>query len=410
MQQGRRLPQPPVASRDRDPSRVDWMELFFDLIFVALVSQLAHGLSHEPTFGTLLLFLALFATVWWSWVNLTFTVNVSPELSRRALGVVMLSSMFAVGAIAVAAPEATGDRAWLFAAGNATLRLVLLALWIRRSWSTGGASRIRVLAYNGGTAALWLISIALPHPFDFALWALAIAIEVALLVASASRWAGVTIDRINVAHLSERFGLLVIIVLGESVLTTVDALDSAWTVPSGITAALALLIASLLAWSFFHYGTEAMEAGLTALRAAGNFRAIRDTVGFLPYLVVSGVTVISGALAIAIAHPGHPLPAVSAVSLGGGIALFFLTNAFISRRFGRTWAAVLRWAIPAVVLPLILIGVALVVPAWLSTLIAVLILGLVVTSSERATRLAAVHGSGSGGEGDGDGEGLTTAP
>lgn len=393
MQQSRRLPHPPVASRERDPSRVDWMELFFDLIFVALVAQLAHGLSHEPTFGTLLLFLALFASVWWSWVNLTFTVNVTPELTRRALGVTMLSAMFAVGAIAVAAPEATGARAWLFAAGNAALRLVLLALWIRRSWSNGAGSRIRLVAYNGVTAVLWLISIALPHPFDFALWALAIATEVVLLVASASRWAGGTLDRINVEHLSERFGLLVIIVLGESVLSTVDALDGSFTLPSGITAALALLVASLLAWSFFQYGTNAMQAGLDALRTAGNFRAVRDTVGFLPYLVVSGVTVISGALASAIAHPEHPLPVVSAVSLGGGIALFFLTNAFISLRFGRSWADVLRWAIPAVALPLILIGVALVVPAAVSTLLAVLVLGFVVASSERSTRRQAAAGA-----------------
>ncbi|GAB3575260.1 low temperature requirement protein A [Leifsonia lichenia] len=393
MKQSGRLPHPPVASRERDPSRVDWMELFFDLIFVALVAQLAHGLSHEPSFGTLLLFLALFASVWWSWVNLTFTVNVTPELTRRALGVTMLSAMFAVGAIAVAAPEATADRAWLFAAGNAALRLVLLALWIRRSWSNGTGSRIRLVAYNGVTAALWLISIALPHPFDFALWALAIATEVVLLVASASRWAGGTLDRINVEHLSERFGLLVIIVLGESVLSTVDALDGSFTLPSGITAALALLVASLLAWSFFQFGTTAMQAGLDALRASGNFRAIRDTVGFLPYLVVSGVTVISGALAIAIAHPEHPLPVVSAVSLGGGIALFFLTNAFISLRFGRPWTDVLRWAIPAVALPLVLIGVALIVPAAVSTLLAVLVLGFVVVSSERSTRRQAEEGA-----------------
>jgi low temperature requirement protein LtrA len=358
------------------------MELFFDLIFVALVGQLAHGLHDEPTFGTLLLFFALFASVWWSWVNLTFAVNVMPQLTRRTLSLVMLVSMFAVGAIAVAAPEATGERAWLFAAGNAALRLVLLALWLRQQRGNTGASRLRILAYNGLTAALWVASIWIPQPFDFVLWTLAIVIEVGLLVGSVARWSGGLLDRLNVEHLSERFGLLVIIVLGESVLSTVSALDATWTPAAGVTAALGLVIAALLAWSFFLYGVDAMRAGLDRLRAESDFRAIRDTVGFLPFLLVSGVTIISGAIANAIAHPDEALAPASAISLGGGIALFYFTNAVISRRFGDPWRSTLLWAVPAVGLPVILAFVALTVAAALSVASAVVILGYVVAASE----------------------------
>jgi low temperature requirement protein LtrA len=362
------------------------MELFFDLIFVALVGQLAHGLHDEPTIGTLLLFFALFASVWWSWVNLTFAVNVMPQLTRRSLSLVMLVAMFAVGAIAVAAPEATGERAWLFAAGNALLRLVLLALWLQQQRGRQGASRLRILAYNGLTAGLWLVSIWVPQPFDFVLWALAIVIEVALLLGSAARWSGGVLDRLNVEHLSERFGLLVIIVLGESVLSTVSALDVTWTPAAGVTAALGLVIAALLAWSFFLYGVDAMRAGLDRLRAENDFRAIRDTVGFLPFLLVSGVTIISGAIAIAITRPDEALPPASAISLGGGIALFYLTTAVISRRFGDPWRSTLRWAIPAVTLPVALIFVALAVPAAISVAVAVMILGYVVAASELSYR------------------------
>src|SRR6476659_8776266 len=98
----------------RDASRADWMELFFDLVFVALVGQLSLSLHHDPTFTDLAVFLALFASVWWSWVNLTFTVNVQAGLSRRALAGYMLAAMAAVGVMAVAAPQAVTDRAWLF--------------------------------------------------------------------------------------------------------------------------------------------------------------------------------------------------------------------------------------------------------------------------------------------------------
>lgn len=375
---------------DRDPSRVHWMELFFDLIFVALVGQLAHGLHSAPTFSTLLLFVALFATVWWSWVNLTFAVDVMPQLSRRALALAMLVSMFGVGAIAVAAPEATTDRAGLFAAGNAVLRLVLLVLWVRQQWSNALGSRLRVSAYNGLTAALWLASIAVPHPFDFALWSLAIVLEVVLLISSSSRWASGLLGRLNVDHLSERFGLLVIIVLGESVVAIVAALNAALTAAAAITAALALVTVSLLAWSFFLYGADVMRDGLARLRDEGNDRAIRDTVAFLPFLLVSGVAAISGALAIAIAHPAMTLPAASALSLGGGIALFYVTNGIISRRFGAPWRDVLRWAVPAVGLSIILVVVALVATAQIAVILAVLILGYAVGSAEFTSRRRAL--------------------
>lgn len=387
---------PPPVAPDRDPSRAHWMELFFDLVFVALVGQLAHGLHVHPSFGALGIFVVLFAAVWWSWVNLTFVVDVSPQLSSRRLSIVMLVAMFAVGALAVAAPEAIGERAWLFAAGNALLRVLLLVVWIRMAWANGTASRVRVVAYNGVTAAIWLVSIALPAPADYVLWAVAIVIEVVLLTATSGSWASLALDRLNVEHLSERFGLLVIIVLGESVLSIVAAVSDAWTIPGGVVGMLALLLTAGLAWSFFLYGVDVMRSGLEKLLEAGDARTIRDTVAFLPFLLLAGVTAMSGALAEAIAHPREPLPPALAVSLGGGIALFYLTNAIIARRFGDSWRAVLRWAAPAVGLPVVLAVAAVWLPSGVAVGCAVAILVLVVASAEvasRARRLPARRGS-----------------
>ena len=351
------------ALRDRDPSRVHWMELFFDLIFVALIGQLAHGLHEEPTVVGLAVFLALFASVWWSWVNLTFVVNASPDLTSRGLGAVMMVAMFAVGAIAVAAPEAIGERAPLFAAGNAVLRLLLLALWLRRTRGDGAAARSRVLIYNGMTALLWMVSAVLPAPVSFALWALALIVEVAMLVGTFRSWGGAAMARLDVEHLSERFGLLVIIVLGESVLTTVAAVNTHWSLDSAVAAALALAIVAFLAWSFFFHGADALRAGLDTLRERAHSRAIRDIIGFLPYPLLAGVTVIAGAIAVAIHHPGEPLPRVSAVSLCAGVALYYFTNALIAVRLGDDLSSVSVWATPAVALPLAIVPIALALPA-----------------------------------------------
>jgi low temperature requirement protein LtrA len=174
----------------------------------------------------------------------------------------------------------------------------------------------------------------------------------------------------------------VIIVLGESVLSTVATLDEHWSLSSGLTSALGLVIASLLAWAFFIYSAEAMREGLERLRAARDFATIRDTVGFLPFLLVAGVTVISGAIAVAISDPEVALPLASSISLGGGIALFYATNAIISLRFGAPARRVLRWALPAVVLPIALIFVGLGLPALSTIVAAVVILLIVVTSTE----------------------------
>ena len=382
-----------VAASDRDPSRAHWMELFFDLIFVALVGQLAHGIHEHPSTSTLLLFVALFASVWWSWVNLTFAVNVMPWLTRRQLSAVMLAAMFAVGAIAVAAPEATGERAWLFAAGNAALRLVLLGLWVTQSWSSGGtASHIRVLVYNGLTAVIWLVSIWVPQPWNFMLWGLVIVVEVALLITSSRSWAARVLPNMNTEHLSERFGLLVVIVLGESVLTGVGALNESWSVAAGIAAILGLGVIALLAWSFFIYGTDAMSEGLERLREAGDFRGIRTTVGFLPFLIVVGVTAISGAISSAIQHPDEPLPQASAIALCGGIAIFYATNALVSLRFGRSLREVLGWAIPALVLALALGLVTMVADGAVAIGAAAAVLVVIVTIAEARSRRQPIVG------------------
>jgi low temperature requirement protein LtrA len=360
------------------------MELFFDLVFIALVAQLSAGLHHEPTFADLAVFLALFASVWWSWVNLTFTVNVQEALSRRALAGYMLAAMTAVGVMAVAAPEAIADRAWLFALGNAALRAVLLSLWVRRSWNSGAAARVRVLAYNGGTAVIWLVSVFTPSPFRFALWALAIGIEIVLLVVSAPGLLQ-RIGAINVEHLADRFGTLVIIALGESVLAIVVAVSTTLTPLSAVVAVLSFVITAGLAWAMFMFGIDTMRSGLQQLVKRGDARGVVETVAFLPFVLVAGIMMLASALSLAIEHPQSALPPSAAAALAGGVILFYGTNALISLRYGTPWRNVLPWAAPAVVLPLAVGIAALVIPAvWSVAMTAATVLAIVALSEIRA--------------------------
>lgn len=324
---------PNPHGRDPEASQANWMELFFDLVFVALIGQLAEGLRTHAAFTELGIFLALFASVWWTWVNLTFTSNIKSGLSRRAMAGFVLAAMAGVGVLAVAAPEAVGELAWLFAVGNAAVRAVLLALWVRRSWTTGLGARIRLLTYNGGTAILWLVSAFLPAPVDYVLWAAAILIEIVLLVVTAPSM----LERfrtINLDHLAERFGTLVIITLGECVLSIVTTLSEEPLPLPAVVAGMGLVTTAGLAWSLFIYGVDTMRSGLEKLVADKDSRGIVETFAFLPFLLVAGIMALAGALSVAIREPMLTLPPVSAVSLGAGVALVYTANAIISARYG----------------------------------------------------------------------------
>ncbi|SFR69584.1 Low temperature requirement protein LtrA [Microbacterium azadirachtae] len=380
--------QPPES--ERDPTRADWMELFFDLVFVALVGQLSSGLHHEPTFAQLGVFLALFASVWWSWVNLTFAINIQAHLSRRVLAAFMLVAMAAMGAIAVAAPEALGERAWLFALGNASMRALLLALWARSNWAGGGLARVRIVAYNGVTGLLWLVSAFTPEPVRSVLWALAIALEILLLVLTAPSLLR-RLGTLNVEHLADRFGTLVIIALGETVLAIIVALSAHLTPLSAAAAVCSLVVAAGLAWASFLFGVSSMRDGLELLSSRGDSRGIVTTFAFLPYALVSGIMLLSGAVSVAIADPDAVLPPAVATAFGVGVALFYATNATIALRYGTPWRRVLPWAAPAVLLPLAVGAAALTLPAFLAIGIMALTLVAIVTMSEVRRRLSGTH-------------------
>ncbi|WP_288024981.1 low temperature requirement protein A [Arthrobacter sp.] len=369
---------PPRRPRYRDaarePGRVHWMELFFDLVFVAFVGQLAHSIHGNPGWAEYGTFVLLFFPAWWAWVNIVSVVNLLPGLSSRGLGVAMLAGMAAAGLMAAAAPEAFGARAWAFSLANAAMRVVLLVLWLYQHRQNSAGAPLRILLYNGGTAALWLLAAVLPLHGAVFLWAAAIAVEVAMVLLGARLWPERGISGINIEHASERLGLFVVIVLGESIFTIVSELSSDWGRGGGLAAGLGFLVVALLGWAFFQYGTGTVSAGLERLQSRADYSGILQTTIFMPFLLVVGVTAIAAAIATAIPAPGQVLPPGAGIALGGGLALFYGTNAMVSLRYGRPLRTVLPWAVPAVVAAALLIPASATVPAAVALALAVVIL------------------------------------
>ncbi|MDO5752089.1 low temperature requirement protein A [Arthrobacter sp.] len=366
----------------REPGRVHWMELFFDLVFVAFIGQLAHGIHGNPgwpEFGTYIL---LFFPAWWAWVNIVSVINLLPALTSRVLGLAMVAAMAAAGLMAAAAPEAFGDRAWAFSLANAAMRILLLVLWLHEHRKYSSEQPWRIWIYNGGTAALWLLATFLPLSLSVILWAVAIAVEVGMIAASRLIGAQQNLGGINLEHAAERLGLFVIIVLGESIFTIVSELAQDWHPGPALAAALGFVIVALLGWAFFQYGTGTLAMGLEQLRNREDFTGILQTTLFMPFALVLGVTSIAAAIATAIPAPFARLPLGAAIALGGGLALFYGTNALVSLRFGLPPGAVLPWGIPAVAAALVLVPLGARLPAAVVLGIAVAMLLLLTFQAE----------------------------
>jgi low temperature requirement protein LtrA len=234
-----------------------WLELFFDLVFVVAVAELGQNLTHDPTLHGFLLYVGLFIPVVWAWFGFTFYANRfdTDDLTYRLL---ILLAMFAVAALATNTPNAIEKGGKAFAVSYVFVRLVLLALYARAIHYVPRARPLAVLylrVFSFGTV-LWLVSVLVPPPGRYWLWAFALLVELVVPFFAWGRLPGAAVDP---RHLPERFGLFTIIVLGESVLSVVlGVADTTWEIDSGLAAAGGFLAAAALWWIYFDFLDESV--------------------------------------------------------------------------------------------------------------------------------------------------------
>jgi low temperature requirement protein LtrA len=190
--------------------------------------------------------------------------------------------------------------------------------------------------------------------------------------------------------------LLVVIVFGESVLSIITELDLSWAPITWLAGLLGFICVTLLAWVFFTYATTAVENGLHRLQLRGSVAGLRDTVMYLPYLLVAGVVLFAAGLGTAVAEAAEALPLSAAVCIAGGVSLFFLASTAESLRYGTAWRDVLLWGPPGIVLPWLLLLAVPFTPALgviaVTTLLIVLVVALNVQNVRLMRRRALVAG------------------
>ncbi|MBF0591136.1 MAG: low temperature requirement protein A [Nitrospirae bacterium] len=223
------------AHTGEEERHATWFELFYDLIFVVVVAQLADLLKHQLSIIGFIKYIFLFMPVWWSWVGATFyaTRFDTDDMGHRMLTILQ---MFAVMALAVSVSNAFGKSSVAFALSYVAVRAVLMIQYLRAMYYVREAS-VLIKGYMLGfsiAAAIWFVSVFLPVPYSFILWGIAIIVDYATPLIMGN----VQVEfPPHLMHLPERFGLFIIIVLGESIAGVVRGIYALnWSLTSLATA------------------------------------------------------------------------------------------------------------------------------------------------------------------------------
>lgn len=160
------------------------------------------------------------------------------------------------------------------------------------------------------------------------LWCVALAFDYgAPLLGGGRGW------RVSPAHFAERHGLIVIIALGEAIISLgvgAEGLELDAGVVAG--AALGLLTAFCLWWLYFDASMAHAEHKLRSLDGEARNRLARDSYSYLHLPIVAGVVLFALAAKKTLAHVAEPLHDLGLFALGAGPGLVLLTLSVLRAR------------------------------------------------------------------------------
>jgi low temperature requirement protein LtrA len=319
-----RLIRPPQLRTD-EPASASRLELFFDLAYVLVVLELADQFLHDPDWSGAVIFAGLFTTVWSSWVGFTLYAN-RFDTDDVVFRIGMLAATLAIAGCAAAAAGATGAFAVPFAASFLAGRVVLFLLYLRawRHVRDARATIARYLTTIAVSIVLWAVSLGIDGDARFWWWAAAVLVGSAGPLLATRTGGGAA--PLHVEHLPERFGLLVILVLGEAVGGAATGVhDTSWaTLPVAVGVAGFVLAAAM--W-WVHFDTSA-AAGADALQdddsddQAGGSRQDLFVYAHLP--LAMGVVAVGVGVEELVLHPQDLMPSPGAWILAAGLVLFLV--------------------------------------------------------------------------------------
>lgn len=279
--------------------KVTWLELFFDLVFVAAVASLSSRLWHRVTPAGVLDFAVVFFPVWWAWVGHTMYMTRFDRDDAAHRGLTLVQMLFVAGMAATVDEGRAGDAPFVLL--YVATRAVLVAEYLlaaRRHPEAAGLCRHYAAGF-AAAALVWAASAAVPYPQRLLVWLAAAVIDVATpftAVHHAVRWPP------HPTHLPERVGLFTIIVLGEGVMSVTSAFDGTAPSPSDfVHAAVGLGTLFAMWWVYFDAVGGADGRGMGSRREVKAFQLW--LYAHLP--LTAAITAFAAGVHGALAHGTH---------------------------------------------------------------------------------------------------------
>jgi len=297
--------------------RVTWAELFFDLVFVFAVTEVSSLVESDHSAPGLLRALVVFVPIYWVWVGTTIQANLrdpgKPAL-RLGMFAVALAGLF----MALAVPDAYRDRALLFAGSYWAARLVLGLPSLRRARRELNPYVVSMVL----TGPLLVVGALQDPAVRQWVWAASALLDLSTPTLLRARLKGVHYDA---PHLAERFGLFVLIAIGESVVAVGASAHATGPLQAGtaLAVAAAFALSCGLWWVYFHFAADAVRHALATAKVQLDITRLVLSYGHLA-LIASVIGVAVG-MREAVAHPGGHLGWAVAGLLYGGTALYLAT-------------------------------------------------------------------------------------
>ena len=236
---------------------VSFLELFYDLVYVVLVAQIAHTLAEDVSWSGVLDFIVVFGLVWIAWFNGTQFHELHGREDGRSRSFIFLQ-MGILTVLAVFAGRATTTDGEQFALTYAVLLTVLFWQWASVYRTDSPAYRPGALRYLAGlvvSIGAVLASSGMEDAARLGVWGTVVVGSIALVVFYLLRTSDDSLGIRATASMAERYGLFIIIVLGEVVVGVVDGLRGVENLDfrTAATGVLGLSIAFGFWWTYFDF-------------------------------------------------------------------------------------------------------------------------------------------------------------
>jgi low temperature requirement protein LtrA len=297
-----------AVSREPGAERVVTpLELFFDLVYVFAIGQLAHHLVEHVDLRTGAETVILTLAVIYAWYMVTWAANwLDPD--RLPVRLYLVGLMFASLLMSVGIADAFGDRAWLFVTGYLLLHLGRSAfLIVALRGRPLGEHYVNDFIWELLIGALWVAGAIADGDARLVLWGLA------AVASHAGAWSlhwlpgrgkRVDLSQVEVAggHLIERFRLFFVIALGETVLTTGMAFTDEPFEPERLLALAICFTGTVALWWCYFQRVE--PVGVELVESTDDLGALGLQGTWTLTLMVLALIAIAVGDELAIAHPG----------------------------------------------------------------------------------------------------------